>query len=97
MTNAVGEFLAVYANTLAQVFAHVSILPGSSFATLGSRSPHIVVASNTPILYHEWGAPEDVPFKIAPRVPHPEGLVLADDYCPVDRLLSGVIREKLRW
>ncbi len=92
-----GGFLSGFSNTLAQVFKHVYILPGSVFASVDDtgRTPWIIVASENPVSFSSWQPPDDVFFAIEPRSPNPDGIILTDDYAPVDNLLLPVISEKL--
>jgi len=89
-----GPFLKAFAATLASVFKHVVILPGSDAAFASGRSPHLLVASMVEMPFSTWAAPADVSFAVTPQAAPPSGLVLTDDYAPVDFLLLPVFDEK---
>ena len=89
-----GPFLSALSATLAEVFKHVVILPGSDAAFAGGRSPHLVVASMSEIPVTTWASPADVSFEMKAQAAPPSGLVLTDDYAPVDFLLLPVFAEK---
>jgi predicted membrane-bound spermidine synthase len=93
-----GGFLSAFSHTLSRVFAHVYVLPGSVFAAVDDtgRTPWIIVASDEPVPFATWEPPRDVFFSTAPRGPDPKGILLTDDYAPVDNLLLPVINDKLR-
>ena len=92
-----GGFLSAFSNTLSRVFTNVYVLPGSVFAAVDDtgRTPWIIVASDESIPFSSWHPPRDVFFSTAPRGPDPKGIILTDDYAPVDNLLLPVISEKL--
>lgn len=90
-----GKFLSAFANTLSRVFEHVTILPGSDAVNYGGRSPHIVIASMTKLPVESWPAPRDVGFALTPQAPDGKGLVLTDDFAPVDYLLLSIFAERL--
>jgi MFS family permease len=93
-----GGFIGAYSNTLSKVFKNVWVLPGSAVAAGGTegRTPWIVVASDRDFPFDEWRSPEDeVFFVVRPKGPDKNGIILTDDYVPVDNLLLPVITAKL--
>ncbi|NPV71218.1 MAG: fused MFS/spermidine synthase [Firmicutes bacterium] len=90
-----GGFLDAFTTTLSQVFPHIWIVAGSASAAHGVRSPHLVLASASPLPVDKWTAPEDVDFAVNPREPKNKGLVLTDDHAPVDNLLLPLFAAKL--
>ena len=82
----VGEdsrFLAAEANTMNQVFQYVYIIPckdlDNEIIEDTTSTNNMVVASDTPLELD--GAVE---------MDYSDGLILTDDYCPVDTLIPGV-------
>ncbi|MGE5542916.1 MAG: fused MFS/spermidine synthase [Bacillota bacterium] len=91
-----GGFIRAFATTLSKVFPETWIVPGSAAATRGGRSTHLVIASMTPVPVDSWNPPDDVAFACTPSRPDNTGLVLTDDYAPVDNLLLPLFAEKLK-
>ena len=84
-----GRFLASYARTLEAVFGpqHVAVLAESPMDTASPRSTFVTVASAA--------APSIIAFTTAHPVPAPgRGIVLTDDYAPVDNMLAPLFRER---
>ena len=105
-----GGFLGSWIKTARSTFAHIYVFGTDNRPGNGMRETFVVVASKTPLDLEALGAREadpkytesDKPFE--PRVYGPEimseldvrsrGIVLTDDYAPVENLLAPVARTR---
>jgi spermidine synthase/MFS family permease len=101
-----GGFLGAWVKTAKRTFKHVYIYGTTETPGEGLRETFVVVASNRPLDLNDLGSREDDPkfFEhdrlVEPRAYSPEhekavesrarGIVLTDDYAPVENLLAPV-------
>jgi MFS family permease len=102
-----GRFLGAVLNTFRKVFPHVYVITnhsGGPKAGLASRDTFVMLGSMEPLDLTELGAREGVrPFTgtilSAEHLAHLErrsgGIVLTDDYAPVENLLKDVVRSRV--
>ncbi len=102
----VGGFLGAWVNTARKSFEHVYVFGTASLAGLGDRETFVVVASRKPLDVNELGKRDSDPVffmgsmrsQPAPYGPadlsavglRSRGVVLTDDYAPVENLLAPV-------
>lgn len=96
-----GEFLAAFANTANKVFGHAYLFSTSTDRlTKSMRETFVVVCSSKPLDLDNLGREGEREFrgyrltdeetsKLLDRYP---GLILTDDFAPVENMLAGVVR-----
>lgn len=87
-----GRFLVSYVKTLESVFGagNVGVVLEGEEDMRSSRSTFVVVASRTPLQFPDWYV---IPQRELRRVVA-RGIVLTDDYAPVDNMLAPLFRER---
>lgn len=94
----VGRFLGAYVNTKAQVFPHVWVVAPSPLSLHAARETFVVVGSNTAIdldVFNSAAAAQRLPWHVldddemATLRERSRGLVLTDDFAPVEHLLAS--------
>ena len=105
-----GGFLGAWAKTARLTFPHIYVFGTTDVPGGGLRETFVVVASKNPIDIHELGSREDDPQffqndKLFEPRPYGEkdlaevdqranGIILTDDYAPVENLLAPVARTR---
>jgi spermidine synthase len=94
-----GEFLRAYTRTLGTVFPHLAVLTGALGNELSGLGTYVVAASHAPLDL----AILDDPVRRVRLVPPAEvaawlaagpGLILTDEYAPVDNLMAPIFVER---
>ncbi|MBA2278175.1 MAG: fused MFS/spermidine synthase [Chloroflexia bacterium] len=94
MTNLVdiptsGQFVQAYANTLRQVFPHVTIYVPADAGE--ARTTYVVVGSAQPVTTEIEGWTRIEGEALGERFPTRTDIILTDDFAPTDRLLRPVV------